>query len=219
MEVPFTTEQFFNIIIAYNQAAWPMQWVLNLMAVAALVLLFRRAPTSGQGIAAILALLWLWTGIAYHLVYFTTINPAAYLFAGFYLLAALLFFWTGVVRGRLQFAAGWSGWNMIGAVLIAYALLVYPLLSRFLGHGYPMMPTFGLPCPSTIFTIGMLCFLAPPFPRYVLLIPVLWTLVGTQAAFLFGVWQDMGLMVAGVIGIGLVFKRAKSSLSDRKVVA
>jgi hypothetical protein len=183
------------------------------------VLLFRRDRVSGRVIAAILALLWLWTGIVYHLVYFTAINNAAFLFAGFCLLAALLFFWTGVVKGRMRFTAGWSAWNIIGALLIAYALLVYPLLSRFLGHGYPMMPTFGLPCPSTIFTIGMLCFLVTPFPRYVLLVPVLWTLVGTQAAFLFGVWQDIGLMVAGFIGIGLAFKRSKPGSKDEQVVS
>jgi hypothetical protein len=48
-----------------------------------------------------------------------------------------------------------------------------------------------LPCPTTIFTIGVLCFLATPHPRYVLLTPILWSVVGTQAAFLFGVHQDL----------------------------
>jgi len=35
-------------------------------------------------------------------------------------------------------------------------------------------------------------------------VPVLWCLVGSQAAFLVGVPQDLGLIVAAVVGIALM---------------
>ena len=66
MEVPFTTEQFFSVIEQYNEAVWPVQVVLNLLAIAAIVLLIRNRSYSGRAISTVLALLWLWTALAYH---------------------------------------------------------------------------------------------------------------------------------------------------------
>ena len=85
-----------------------------------------------------------------------------------------------------------------------FALVVYPAWSAWAGHRYPAMPTFGLPCPTTLFTIGTLAFLVAPYPRSPFVVPVLWCLVGVQAAFLLGVPQDLGLMVAAVAGIVLM---------------
>jgi hypothetical protein len=95
--------------------------------------------------------------------------------------------------------------RIAGHMLIAYALVGYPLVSAMLGREFPEMPTFGLPCPTTIFTLGMLAFLSAPFPRYVFVIPIAWALIGSQAAFLLGVYEDLGLLVAGLAGVWLVF--------------
>ncbi len=109
-----------------------------------------------------------------------------------------------MVRRKLAF-----GWvlglkSVAGAVLIVFALVVYPVWSAYAGHPYPATPTFGLPCPTTIFTIGVLCFAVPPTPRSPLIVPVLWCFVGAQAAFVLGVTADLGLVAAGIVGIGLV---------------
>ena len=72
-------------------------------------------------------------------------------------------------------------------VVIAFALVVYPVWSAYASHPCPETPTFGLPCPTTIFTIGLLCFAVPPTPRSPLIAPRLWCLVGAQAALGFGV--------------------------------
>jgi hypothetical protein len=66
------------------------------------------------------------------------------------------------------------------------------------------MPTFGLPCPTTIFTLGVLAFLATPYPRSPFVVPILWCAVGAQAAILLGVPQDFALVVAGIVGLALV---------------
>jgi len=55
-----------------------------------------------------------------------------------------------------------------------------------------------------IFTIGLLCFAVPPTPRSPLFVPLLWCLVGAQAAFLLGVQPDLGLIAAAVVGMGLL---------------
>ncbi|HSB34572.1 MAG TPA: DUF6064 family protein, partial [Nitrospirota bacterium] len=61
------------------------------------------------------------------------------------------------------------------------------------------------PCPTTIFTIGVLLFAAAPVPRSVFIIPVLWAAVASAAAFQFGVLQDLGLLPAGLAGIAAAF--------------
>jgi hypothetical protein len=63
------------------------------------------------------------------------------------------------------------------------------------------MPTFGLPCPTTIFTLGILMFAKRPFPRSVFIAPVLWCAIGSFAAIQLGVFQDYGLVIAGLIGL------------------
>jgi hypothetical protein len=89
------------------------------------------------------------------------------------------------------------GW--LGGGLVLYALVVYPLVGRVLGHGYPAAPTFGVPCPLTIFTIGLLLSSRDRRSRVLLVIPVLWAIVGGSAAFLLAVPQDLGLIAAAVL--------------------
>ena len=204
MNLPFTANQFFDVFRQYNEAVWPAQIALTVLAIAAVGLCIWRRPRSDRLISGILGLLWAWTGIAYHLIHFTAINKAAFGFGAVFLVGSGAFLWTGVLKGQLAFTSTKTIDRVLGAILLVYALLVYPALSAMLGHPYPTLPTFGLPCPTTIFTIGMLCFLAAPFPRYILVAPLLWSAVGSQAAFLFGVYADFGLLVAGIVAVYLL---------------
>jgi len=204
MQIPFTVEKFFGVFRQYNISVWPGQVFLVALAMAAVVLVVAPQRWSGVGISAILAFLWAWMGLAYHLAFFSSINPLAYAFAGLSLVAAGFFLWHGVVRRRLEFKLPSGARTPVGLGLIVFALVVYPAWSFYAGHRYPALPTFGLPCPTTIFTMGLLAFLVAPYPRSLLVIPVLWCFVGAQAAFMFDVPQDLGLVVAGVVGIVLL---------------
>lgn len=93
----------------------------------------------------------------------------------------------------------------MSAVLLAYALVGYPLLGVALGHRYPATPTFGLPCPTAILTLALLLWAEPPVPKALLLVPLIWAAIGTSAAILLGVWQDLGLGVAGLVTGLLIF--------------
>lgn len=202
--LPFTTDQFFNVFRAYNEAVWPAQWVLVTLALAAVALVARPNAWSDRTVAAVLAALWLWQGLAYHLAFFAAINPLAYGFAALAVAAALAFGWFGVVQRGLRFRLSLRGRGAAGAVLVVFALALYPAWAMLAGHDYPAMPTFGLPCPTTLFTVGMLAWLVPPYPRAPLVAPVLWCLVGAQAAFWLGVPQDLGLLVAAAVGVWLI---------------
>jgi hypothetical protein len=203
MRLPFSTEQFFAVFAEYNVAVWQAQFALLFLGLMAVGLVLWPPAQSGFIVSAILAALWAWLGLVYHLLFFTRINPLAFAFAAVSLAGALAFLWWGVFRRKLRFErpVGWRTW--VGGGLLIYALLLYPALSWLAGHHYPTLPTFGLPCPTTIFTFGVLAFLARPYPWQVFVVPALWSVMGGQAAFLLSVPQDLGLLVAGILGLML----------------
>src|SRR5688572_31790059 len=102
MKTPFTVEQFFQVFRNYNQAVFPMQIIIYLISVIAIYLAFRPTSKSDKIISGILALLWLWMGIVYHLVFFTAINKAAYLFGAVFILQGILFLTFGVFQHKLS---------------------------------------------------------------------------------------------------------------------
>jgi uncharacterized protein DUF6064 len=206
MQLPFTAEQFFGVFREYNEAVWPAQVLLLGLALAALAVMLVQRSWSGPVVSLILAFFWSWLAVAYHFLFFSRINPLSYAFGGVSLAGALLLLWEGVIRRRLRFA--WVGGprGATGVLLVAFALVLYPAWSWLAGHRYPAVPTFGLPCPTTIFTLGMLAFLVTPYPRSPFVVPILWCAVGAQAAVLLGVPQDSGLVVAGLAGTILLVK-------------
>lgn len=203
MQLPFTREEFFGVFAAYNVAVWPAQALIGALAVAACAAVHVRARWGSVGISAILAGLWAWLALGYHLAYFSAINPLAYAFAALSIAGSVVFLWLGVVRQRLVFRWSGSARGVAGVLCVGFALVGYPAWALAAGHRYPAFPTFGLPCPTTLFTIGLLCFLVPPYPRSVFVVPILWCLVGGQAAFPLGVPQDLGLFAAAAVAVTL----------------
>ena len=208
--MPFNVQQFFEVIARYNQSVWPAPLVLNALALIAMALAWRAREGDGRWVAGILAAMWSWMAIAYHVAFFTNINPAAWVFAAAFLLGAMSFLWQGIAKSRLQFAFRRDSLGWTGLALIAYALVGYPWLGFMLGHRFPESPTFGLPCPTTIFTIGILLLGRPPVPRSVFAVPVAWALVGSTAAFGLGVYEDLGLLLAAAAAGVAVVRRPGS---------
>jgi Family of unknown function (DUF6064) len=195
MRLPFTHDQFLGVFGAYNRMLWPLALALWVVSFVAIVILVRAHHPPHRWLSGLLAGHWAWSGLAYHLAFFTAINPAAWLFGVLFLVQAALFIWSGVAKSQLQFSMGRSAWRLTGMACLAYAL-VYPLLNFAGGYEFPRVPTFGVPCPSTIMTAGFLVMATGPVGRLVV-IPVVWRLVGGSAAFLLGVRTDLALIPAG----------------------
>lgn len=211
VELPFTIDQFIGVFVSYNIAIWPAQLLLNAMAFATIVLSIKRFPQSDRIVSTILGLLWLWIGLVYHWAFFTAVNPAAFVFGILCVAQGGLFFWMAA-RAAMQYrvATHWRG--SIGSVFVLYGLLIYPALGYVLGHVFPASPTFGAPCPTTIFTFGILLW-ARDVPRYLLIIPALWSLIGSSAAFSLGIREDFGLLVAGLVGTCVLWACAKPGVT------
>jgi Family of unknown function (DUF6064) len=133
MRIPFTIEQFLDVMRRYNEAVWPAQWALLATGLAAAIVATRGTRRAAHAASASLALLWLWMALAHHLAFFRAINPAATLYAtAFVLEAAALARW-GVWRGRVAFDTHAGVAAPIGWALVLYALLAYPALGSLLG--------------------------------------------------------------------------------------
>ncbi|MGB8374869.1 MAG: DUF6064 family protein [Salegentibacter sp.] len=205
-ELPFSSEQFLEVFGKYNLDVWPMQILLYFLGIAAFILTVFRLKNSASYINGILAFMWLWMGVAYHWWHFAPVNPAAYLFGILFVLQGLIFLWFSIFRSdRLVYKFNLSLSGIAGILFLLYAFLIYPRLSAHFGHSYPQSPTFGLPCPTVIFTFGILLFAGKAFPKFVAFIPFLWSLIGFSAAISLGIKEDIGLIVAGISGLILLF--------------
>jgi Family of unknown function (DUF6064) len=202
--LPFTSEQFVSVFAGYNAAIWPAQVAAYLLGRLAALLLFHRSSWSDRILAAILALMWAWTGIAYHLLFFATINKAAYAFFVLFVVQSAALVYAGIYR-RIDFglAPGPAIW--VGASFVVYAAVAYPLIGMAAGHYASELPMFGVtPCPTTIFTFGILLLTVRRPPTVLLVIPTLWSVIGGSAAFLLHVPQDWPLLLTSAVAVPMI---------------
>lgn len=211
MNTPFSDVQFFDVFRQYNDAVFPFHILLLALALSATLMAIRPFPKSDKLINLILVFFWLWMGVIYHIGFFTRINPVAYGFGISFIIQALLITYFGVVRNRIQFDCKRDVYGIAGLVMITYSLFIYPLLGIAGGHTYPVAPTFGLPCPTTIFTFGIFLLSIRKFPLSLLVIPFAWSLLGISAAINFGVLEDWFLPIAGFITVTLLIRKNRRS--------
>ena len=203
--LPFTAEVFFSVFEQYNRAIWPAQIVAYGLGLVVVLLTLRPVPGGNKVIGALLAAAWAWIGVVYHLMHFAAIDVAAPAFGAVFIVQALLFAWTGAIGGKIafRFRADVFGWTGLGFVF--FAMAVYPLIGWLAGHGWPRAPLFGIaPCPTTIFTMGVLMLTEGRTPLRLVAIPVLWSLIGGTAAWLLEVPEDFALLLVGLGGLGLI---------------
>jgi hypothetical protein len=210
--LPFTSEVFSSNLASYNEAIWPAQVIAYVLGLAIVLLLLRPTTWGSRLIAVLLAGAWMWIGAVYHLKHFATINFAAPLFGLAFIVEGLLIAWSGAITRRVTFrfradAAGWTG-----MAFVTFAMAVYPLLGWLAGHIWPRAAIFGVaPCPTTIFTMGLLLLTEGRTPPHLAVIPVLWSLVGGSAVWLLSVPEDLALPIAGLCGLGLILWKNRTA--------
>ena len=197
MDLPFTPDQFFGVFAEYNEAFWLVVVTLWFATIAALMLVWRHPERWSPTLSVFLGALWLWNAAAYHAFLFTRINPAAWIFSALFAVQAVLFVRSGQQK-RPVYLSSIGPRQPLGLALSAYSL-VYPFLTMALGHDYPATPTFGLPCPTTILTIGVLLTVRGRIPLSLSLVPILWGFIGGSAAALLHVQTDYVLLAGGVL--------------------
>lgn len=133
------------------------------------------------------------------------INPAALVFGGIFILQGLLILFYSI-RNRLSFAFTRQAKSYIGYFFILFGLIIYPVIAYFAEGSLSRTISLGLPCPTTIFTFGFFMLADSKFPKYLLIIPALWAIVGLSAAINFGVYQDFMILISAIISAIFIFR-------------
>jgi hypothetical protein len=159
-----------------------------------------------------------WVGIAFFGVLdsgmgvLDSVVNLAWLWAATFILEALLFLVAGIVRRDLVIAPRWDLSSVLGAVFMFYALVAYPIIGLLSGHPLHTLPVFGLsPCATIIFFFGLLLWARSPAPKYLLLLPLAWALEATPSNIAMGHAADFGMALVGVITVGLIIWRDRTS--------
>ena len=132
----------------------------------------------------------------------------AYIFGILIIIQGLIFLYS-FIKKNISFSYTGNSYSAIGILLIFYAMIGYFLIGLFIGHTYPRSFPFGLvPCPTTIFTLGLLLWTDKKIPKYIIIIPALLSLAGIVAIFK-GIYEDIALLVLGLLAVFLILYRDK----------
>lgn len=208
MALPFTVDDFLSVFMRYNVSLWPVQVAVYVGAAAVVGwVLWRPSRTASLALTALLAFCWVLMGAGYHLGFFRAISGVALPAGVLFILTGLGFAWI-TARGRLSFGWRRDPWAAIGLILVLYAMVGYPLVGLAAGHHFPRSPVFGVaPCPTTIFTFGVLLLATSRVAGWLLVVPAVWSLFAASAAVLLGITEDLPLPVAGVVGtVGILLR-------------
>lgn len=198
--------ELLELLTRYNEDLWPAHLATYSLVVAAVGLLFvRRGHLADRTIAGVLAALWLWLGVVFQAMYATDVDLVlGVVYTCLFVVQAYLL--TRVaVRGHVAFCIRNGRSGVLGWTMLAYATAIYPVLGLLLGHGWPEAPLLGMaPCPTVIATFGFLLLARPPIPVRLLVVPFIWALLAPPAAMGRGVYEDAGLLLAGVLTVVVI---------------
>jgi hypothetical protein len=204
-------DQFLTTYGAGNAAIWPAQVVCYAAVAAIIALTFWPGQRAERLASALAAACFAWAGVAFFLV----VSPDMSLAGGWaavFAIQALLIIYAGVVRADLVIRPRRDLASALGAVVIAYALVAYPIIGLLTtGHPLSALPVIGLsPCATVILWFGLLLWARPPAPLYLLPLPLAWALNAAPANQAAGFVPDIGLIVAGVGAAVLIIWRDRT---------
>lgn len=210
-------DDFFNIMRTYNETFVPMFVITFALGVIVIFLAFRKSKYSDKFAAAVLSFLWLWSGLVFFILFVGPVDfeifglslPGMWYISGILFVAqGILIAVFGVIKSSLCYRFGQDRYGLVGALLVVYAMVIYPFVGLLNGLVYPRYPVFGIfPCPVTIFTFGLLQWLDKKTSIFVAIIPLIWAVLGFIPVLVYGVWADVGLILSGVIGFPLILIR------------
>jgi Family of unknown function (DUF6064) len=154
----FSPRTYWRQIELYNLDVWPVHLAALTLGMAMLWLAASRRAGAARVLWALLALVWLWVGWAFHWRHYASINWAAQYFAAAFALQAVLFLLSlGVLPRHAQQAAVGAGLRNVGWLLALVGVLLYPLAGLLVGRPWTQIELFGMtPEPTALGTLGLL---------------------------------------------------------------
>lgn len=125
----------------------------------------------------------------------------------------------GVARTNLTFVYEKDTWtSKLGLFLMIFATVGYLIIQTLQGH--PITDGgvfFSNICPFDCFTLGLLLMSGNKTPKYIVIIPLIWAVAGgLTATFVWHIWEDIVLAMAGAVTSCVVFTRRKKQNWERE---
>ena len=205
----FAVHRLFSEVFGlFNLITWPVQLIAYLTGIAAVIFALRPTEQRGRNVAIILAMAWLWIGGAYLILIVlrlaSTGSPEEFILSALFILQGILLFVYGTALGRLRFGFAVNTIPMIGTGFIIYALVLHSLF----GGIFARCTIFGVaPCPVTVFTFGLMLWASRPFPLFLVIVPLLWSLLTLLPSGNSSMPSDPVVGLAGILGTILVIVR------------
>ncbi len=193
-------QAFWNVIGCYNEQTRIVQIVLFILVFTAIILSYAKIDWLAK---MALGIINLFIGIVFFAWHGT--EPIQKYFAlPLYLLCGILFLYESW-RNRNDVI---QKPDKIQATLLLLYLL-YPFVSILLGHAFPQMVTYIMPCPITSLSIAVYASYKRKNKLLLALLTV-WGLTGVKSV-LFRAYEDIILLVCGLYGVTLLAGEIKHS--------
>jgi len=205
-----STETWWDQIEAYNNAIFPMQIIIVVIAAVLTYLLFVKPDTKTNNMMkAYLSFTFAWNGIIFFLIFGKEL-PGTFLGAPLCILIAILFVWD-IFANKTQFRVPdikWQRYLMMLWILLAF---LYPLIGFALGHYYPKTCIFGvMPCPTTVFALALLAAAIPKIDKKVYILLLVWALPAFGKCLgALDLYEDCVLFWTGVYALIMLIKNWK----------
>jgi len=196
----FTSETYFRLFELSNRAWWPLQLVFLASALLTIYYLARRyQPTVLSAAGILFGFVWLWLAWEFHWVRYAPIMLAAPYFAAGFVLQG-----TAMALGS-RFLSSFDDRtrpdSRLGLALLAFGLLIQPLLGLPLGYSVAQFQYFGIaPDPTVTATIGFLFFIRAHWSLFV--VPLLWCAVTSATLSALEVIDTWIMLTVGLVTIG-----------------
>jgi len=201
----FSPEEFMIVLESYNLTIWPFQIFAYLLIIVSLYFSFKSTTYASKIVLSILSFLWLFNGIVFSYIFWSPSHIFGYIFGICCIIQGILFLHS-LKKGDIKIGNSNRVFTIIGVLFVIYAAIIYQIFGYYLGHIYPKFFPVGLvPCPTTIFTFGLFLIINNiPMKYYV--IPFVISLGGFLAAYN-GIYEDVGLIISGIIGTILLIRK------------
>lgn len=204
MDISFNA--LMELLGRYNEAIFPLQILGFLLSFVAVYFAFKKTRTSDWIVIGILIFFYLWNALVFWLPAALDGNTSAYVLVAIFIFEAGYLLYAGIEK-TLSFHYPHSAYGIVGMILIAFGLVLYPLLGLMLGRVYPQWifsPMF--PCPMNIWVMGMLLMTDKPLPRCLVMVPFLWGILGFFWVTA-GLTEDILLVFANITGAVVLWSR------------
>ena len=208
----FSLKEFLIVLESYNLDIWPLQIIAYVLILLVLFISLKPTKYSVKIVLVVLSFFWLFTGIVFCFIYWVPNHIFGYIFGIFCVLQGLLFLYS-IRRSDITIALPNKTKIIIGILFITYAIIGYQIFGYYLGHIYPKFFAVGLvPCPTTIFTLGIFLIINKSIPIKYFVIPLMISIGGFLAAYN-GIYEDIGLVIVGILVTILIVKREKIKIT------